>query len=98
MADDDWGFAPPPFKAETALQQLRRSLRDLGLDERAGGFESRGRRLVELTIGETQIEARLVRRPALTPEWESRRLASTADVRRFLDEVRQRVARWADDD
>lgn len=98
MADEDWGFAPPPFKPDAALVQLRRSLRDLKLDERGGGFESRGRRLVELVAGDAAIDARLVKRPALAPEWESRRLASAADVRRFLDEVRQRLARWADDD
>jgi hypothetical protein len=98
MADDDWGFAPPPFRPDAALQQLRRSLRDLRLDERAGGFESRGRRLLEMSASDTQIDARIARRPATSPEWENRRLASAADVRRFLDEVRQRLARWADDD
>jgi len=39
MSDETWGFAPPPFKAEEALVQLKRSLRDLGLTERSGGFE-----------------------------------------------------------
>ncbi len=39
---DDFGFAPPPFKADEALQRLKRDLRELGLSEREGVFERRG--------------------------------------------------------
>ena len=39
MSDEEsWGFAAPPFRAEEALVQLKRSLRDLGLAERSGGL------------------------------------------------------------
>jgi glutamine synthetase adenylyltransferase len=100
VADDDsFGFALPPFKAEEALVQLKRTLRDLKLAERSGGFELKGRRLVELAAESTHICARLVRRPALTPEWESAaQLKSAADVRRFVDELRRRLARWETED
>lgn len=99
MADDDFGFAPPPFKTDEALLQLKRSLRDLKLAERSGGFELKGRRLVELSADAAQISARLVRRPALTPEWEGATpLKSAADVRRFVDELRRRLARWETED
>lgn len=44
------------------------------------------------------LEVRIVRRPALAPEWETRTLRSAADIRQFVDEVRRRLARWRDDD
>ena len=40
--DDGWGFAPPPFQPEEALQGLRRQWRALGLTARAGVFARRG--------------------------------------------------------
>ena len=33
---EEFGFAPPPFKPDEALQKLRRELRELGLTEREG--------------------------------------------------------------
>ena len=42
MSDEGWGFAPPPFKPDEALQRLRRDLREAGLLEREGAFERRG--------------------------------------------------------
>jgi hypothetical protein len=41
---------PPPFKPDDALQQLKRSLRDLKLAERGNGFELRGKRVLELAV------------------------------------------------
>jgi len=55
MADDDFGFAPPPFQPEAALVGLRRSLRDLGLAERGAGFELRGKRVLELAADSATI-------------------------------------------
>lgn len=100
MSDDaGFGFAPPPFKPDEALQQLRRTLRgQTGLAERGGQFEWKGRPAVELTLAEGAIQARLARRPQTRPEWDARRLASGADVRGFADEVKRRLARWKDDD
>lgn len=95
MSDDDFGFAPPPFDAAAAREQLRRALRDCKLAERGAGFDLRGMRVVEVALGEGgAIDARLARRLALTPEFDRRRIASAADQRKFVDEVRKRLARW----
>ncbi len=95
MSDDDFaGFAPPPFKAEDALQQLKRALRDLKLAERGPGFEVRGRRVLELQIDADAIQARVARRLALTPEWDRLRVASAAEQRKLIDELKKRLARW----
>ncbi|MDP2004704.1 MAG: hypothetical protein Q8K45_03440 [Rubrivivax sp.] len=94
MSDELDGFAPPPFKPEDALQQLKRSLRDLKLAERGTGFELRGKRVLELKPEATQITARLARKLALTPEWDTLTLKSTPDQRKLLDEIKKRLARW----
>lgn len=101
MADlnaDDLGFAPPPFDAEAALLQIERSLRDLKLTERGHAFELRGKRVLELTVEGPAIEARVARRPANTPEWDLQTVASTLGQRKLLDEVKKRLARWAQED
>ena len=90
-------FAAPAFKPGEALVQLRRSLRDLRvLNERGDGFALKGRDVVALQVDEAVVLARLVKRPATTPEWDSFRLAATTDVRRFVDEAKRRVARWVE--
>jgi hypothetical protein len=92
-------FSAPPFKPDEALLQLRRALRALGgLTERGQQFEWKGRPVVALVADGAQLQARLARRPAVSPEWESRTLKSGADVRRFGDDVKKRVARWRDAD
>ncbi len=96
MSDEDWGFAAPPFKGADALLALKRTLRELGLAERAGGFELRGRRLVELAADDTQISVRLARKPALTPEWDTLTLRSHAERGRCVDEIKRRLRRWED--
>lgn len=88
-------FAPPPFKPAEATQTLKRQLRDLRLTERAGAFELRGFVVVELSPGETTIDTRLAKRPARTPEWTRQSLKSSADVRRFVESVRQQLVRWS---
>ena len=99
MADDDiGGFAPPPFKPEDALQQLKRSLRDLKLAERGSGFELRGKRVLELQVDGAVIMARIARKLALTPEWDTQTLRSTPDQRKLVEEIKQRLARWARED
>jgi len=98
MSGHDDFFAPPPFKPADALVQLKRQLRDLGLSERGAGFELKGRRIVELAAGDAAITARLVKRPALTPEWISQTLNNSADVRRFVDTVKGQLARWSSDE
>ena len=95
MADDDLGgFAPPPFKAADALLAVKRQLRDLKLAERGNGFELRGKRVVELTTDATTITARLARKLALTPQWDTVLVKSAADQRKLVDDVKKRLARW----
>ncbi len=97
--EESWGFAPPPFKAEEALVQLKRALRDLGLKERDSGFEQAGKKVLEFELGEAQIAVRLAQRlQAHTPNWDRSTLKSAADQRKLLDEVKKRLARWRDED
>jgi LAS superfamily LD-carboxypeptidase LdcB len=98
MPDDDFGFAPPPFNAEQALQQLQRALRDLKLSARGHGFELRGKPVIELELDQGVIAARLARRLVTTPEWDRFSIKSAADQRKLVDEVKKRLARWADED
>ena len=94
MSDDLSGFAPPPFKPEAAMEQLGRALRDLKLSVRGNGFELRGKRVLELMVDGAQITARVARKLALTPEWDTLTLKSTPDQRKLLDEIKKRLARW----
>jgi len=96
--DDAFGFAAPPFNAAAALSQLKRSLRDLKLGERGDAFELRGKRVLELKVAGTVIEARVARRPASTPEWDRATVASTTDQRKLLDDIKKRLARWEQED
>ncbi len=99
MADlPDLGFAPPPFNAENALQQLQRSLRDLKLGARGLAFELRGKRVVELAIDGAALNAKLARKLALTPEFDRFTIADAAAQRKLLDEVKKRLARWEQED
>ena len=98
MSDDNMSFAAPPFKPEETLVQLKRQLRDLKLNERGQGFELKGRAIVRLELADAAIAARLVKRPANTPEWTMHGLRSSADVRRFVDTVKQQLARWSHDE
>ncbi len=94
MSDVDLGFTPPPFNAEHALAQMKRALRDAKLAERGPGFELRGRRVAELTVNGPAIDARLARRPALTPEWDRHTLKNAAEQRKWIDELKSRLERW----
>jgi hypothetical protein len=94
----DFGFAPPPFNAAGALQQLQRALRDLKLSPRGAAVESRGRCVAELMLDGAVIQARLARKPALTPEFDRFTIADAAAQRKLLDEVKRRLARWDQDD
>lgn len=95
----DFGVAPPPFKPAEALVQLRRQLRDLRpLVERGIGYELKGLRVIELVAGAEAIDARLAHKPARQPQWTEQQLRCAADVRRLVDDVRQRLRRWEQDD
>jgi len=100
MSNDDF-FALPPFKPDEALLTLRRNLRDLRpLAERGGKpgvFELQGQPVLELGADEQGLHARLVKRPARSPEWERRDCKNAAEVRRLQDEIKRRVGLWTDE-
>jgi hypothetical protein len=100
MSDNDFGFAPPPFKPAEALMQLKRALRDLRtLTERGDGFELKGARVMELLATDGAIEAKLAKRPSRqVPEWDRFTLDGSAAVRKFTDEVKKRLARWTEEE
>jgi hypothetical protein len=95
---DDWGLAPPPFNPEQALLQLQRAMRDCKLSGRGTGFEWRGKTVIEFEIKDAAVAARLVRRLAATPEWDSIQVKNAADQRKLIDEVKKRLARWLEED
>ena len=98
MSEDAPGFAPPPFKPDEALAQIKRALRDLKLAERGNGFELRGKRVVELALTDGTVTARMARKLALTPQWDSQTVKTTTDQRKLVDEVKRRLARWEQED
>jgi hypothetical protein len=98
VSDELGGFAPPPFKPEDALLQVKRNLRDLKLAERGNGFELRGKRVVEVSADAASITARLARKLALTPQWDTVVVKSTSEQRKLVDEVKKRLARWDQED
>jgi hypothetical protein len=99
VADDNLSFAPPPFKPAEAMVQLKRDLRELRvLKERGAGLDWKGHPAIVLGIDDGGIRAQLARKPSRSPSWETRLLHSGADVRHWLSEVRQRLARWEDED
>lgn len=97
MSDDNF-FALPAFKPAEALVQLKRQLRDLKLTERGHRYELDGQAVVEVTADDSAIEARVVKRPARTPEWTVQRLGASIEVRRFLDTLKTQLARWRSDE
>lgn len=97
MSDDDLGgFAPPPFDPDAALATLKRSLRDLKLAERDGCFEWKGLQVAAAEVSGRELAVKLARKPLRSPEWERRVLKNHADLRRWTDEFRKRLASWND--
>jgi hypothetical protein len=94
-----WAVPSPAFKPAEALVGLKRQLREMKpLAERGGSFEIKGRPVLTLEAGADAIQARLAKRPALSPQWQAHTLASGADLRRFVDTVRQALRRWEHED
>jgi len=94
---DDF-FAPPAFKPDEALVTLKRQLRDQRpLAERGNRFELNGKPVIELAAEAATIQARIAKRPAMSPEWEKLTLKNSADVRKLVDEVKKRLSRWQQD-
>jgi hypothetical protein len=97
---EEWGFAPPPFKPDEALQRLRRELREAGLTEREGRFERRGSVIARAEMAEGAIETAVVKKPSRgSPPWQpARDLKSSADVRDFVAQLKKQLSAWSDDD
>ena len=108
MSDDvsDF-FALPPFTAEEALIKLRRDLRELKpLAEKGTGpvtrFEWKSLPVIELSVStggdKPVLQVALARKPSQRPDWLKHTLASSADVRKLLDEVKRCLKRWDEED
>ena len=95
---DDSGFAQPLFNADNALVTVKRALRDLKLAERGNAFELRGKRVVELSIDGSKINAKLARRLMLTPEWDRISVSSADQQRKLIDDVKKRLSKWESDE
>jgi hypothetical protein len=97
---ETWGFAPPPFKPDEALQRARRELRDAGLTEREGRFERRGLAMAQLSLTDEGLLWTRVRRPSRnSPEWLSpKTLKTSAELRDALAELKKNMAAWSDSD
>ena len=101
MSEDKDFFALPAFKPDEALLRLKRDLRDLRqLAERDGGrsFTLKGQAVLELAVEGGQVVAKLAKRPAQRPEWDSWTCKSSADMRRLQDEIKKRLVRWTTED
>ena len=98
MTDDNdaGGFAPPPFDPAAALATLRRSARDLKLAEREGRFELRGLPVAQASVDGAELSVQLARRLLRTPEWERHTVKNHADLRRFTELLKKRLAQFAD--
>ena len=94
MTDDF--FAPPPFDPATARATLARALRDLKLAERNGAFELNGQPVVRARIEDGALELDVAKRPSRSPDWEHATAGDHAKLRRFIDDVKRRVSRWAE--
>ncbi|SEK96556.1 hypothetical protein SAMN05216359_104154 [Roseateles sp. YR242] len=91
-------FALPPFNAEAALLQFKRTLRDARtLTERGNAFSFEGQEVLNLQVEPGQLVARLARRPARSPDWETRVCRNAADVRKLQDDLKRRLLQWADE-
>lgn len=98
MSDDTFSLPTPAFKAEEALVQFRRALRELKLAERGNAYELRGKRIAELALDDGAIAVKLARRPMNTPEWDRLLIRSSVEQRKCIDEVKKRLARWEHDE
>jgi hypothetical protein len=94
MSDDF--FAPPPFDPTSARATLARALRDLKLAERNGAFELHGQPVVRARIEGGALLLDVAKKPSRSPDWEHVQADDHARLRRFIDDVKKRVARWAD--
>ncbi len=99
MSDDDsFGFALPAFKPDDALQALQRAARDLKLSARGAGFELRGKPVLQASVEGENLQVRLARKLAMTPEWDRLSVRNATGQRQLIDELKKRLARWDQED
>ncbi len=99
MSDDSWDIAPPPFNADSALQTLKRWLRDQRvLAERSEGWLMGADLVMKMALDGATVKVQLAKRPARTPEWDSFTLKAATDSRKLQDEIKRRLTRWKDDE
>lgn len=97
--DGDWAIPLPAFQPDDGLASLKRSLRELGLAERAGVFERRGVAIAKAAVDGAAIAAAVVKKPSRSsPEWQAKTLKSGADVRDFIADLKRKLAGWSDRD
>jgi hypothetical protein len=95
---NDEFFAPRPFNPADALLQLKRSLRELRpLAERGDGFELQGKRVIDVRCDEATITVHVAKRPAVSPDFDTVVIKNSADVRKCVDDVKKRLARWTEE-
>ncbi|HEY9106052.1 MAG TPA: hypothetical protein VIN58_05195, partial [Roseateles sp.] len=94
MSEDSWDIAPPPFNAESALQTMKRFVRDQRvLAERGEGWMLGGDVVLKLAVDGAALKVQLAKRPARTPEWDTFTLKSATDTRKLQDEIKRRLTR-----
>jgi len=99
MSDDGWDIAPPPFNADSALQTMKRFVRDQHvLAERGEGWMLGADVVLKLAADGAALKVQLAKRPARTPEWDTFTLKSPTDTRKLQDEIKRRLTRWKDDE
>lgn len=103
-------FAAPPFKADEALIKLRRDLRELKplVDKGEGAvwtFAWRSLPVIQLQAapvrgadGQPALQVAVAKRPSQRPEWQTQTLASSAAVRKWLEQLKLSLKRWDDED
>lgn len=98
MSDDF--FAPPPFSAESALERIRRALREQrSLTERgAARFDWKGQPAVELAVDGKVLRVRLAKHPLRSGDWQVKTLSDGAMVRHWIEDTQRQIARWSDED
>lgn len=98
MSDEEgWGFAPPPFKPVDAFARLTRDLRDAGLTARGGAFERRGLPIVRAAVDGALLKVETVKKPARSPEWRTRLIKTSGELRDYVAELKKQLAAWGDD-
>ncbi len=62
-------------------------------------FERAGMAIAKASVSETHIQAAVVRKPSRnSPEWQTRTLKTSAEVRDFTQHLKKQLAQWSDRD